>query len=417
MKPPAPRHNGGLHRRTVLASLAAPVMGGLLPRPARAALPPANYTRIATDFTGGVYFIDGTVRCSINPAGWVAFVASQIVYGTPTFTKAVFLGAAGSLSRLDTESRGYAVSAVQIGVDNRIAVAATRSTAGTTGQGVYRVAKLAITTVYEGLLPYSFGMPPPAQKRLVMSNDGTTLAFSSLLSGQGGLYRAGFTGAATQVRPGSGVFYNNRALGVVGASGAVAAEMEYGDPYGGLRRGALVFDSPRDSLGTIESTIERAGIGQVVSPALNGLGQMVFAVNNDVTIPYFSQPLGGGVPTTSLTVPAGVHVATPTTFGSPFTFSTVAAATDGYSNFGQVAINDAGVVVFEASAGSGRSGIFFGRDPVANVVAVTGQEMPLANEDHFFSIVRLGGLNNLGQVAFQTSDFRTTDQQIWRAQL
>ena len=37
--------------------------------------------------------------------------------------------------------------------------------------------------------------------------------------------------------------------------------------------------------------------------------------------------------------------------------------------------------------------------------------------DQFFSIVRLGGLNNAGQVAIQTSDFRTADQKIWRVEL
>ena len=406
----------GIDRRTALAGLAAPALLGLMPRRARAALPSSSYTLIATDFTNGVHFIDGDVRCAINPAGRVAFVASQLL-PPPTFEKAVFHGRGFNLAKLATESRGYSeITALQIGNANRVAIAATRTSGGSSWRGIYRVAKPSVTTLYEGALPYVFGDPPPAQPRLEMANDGATLAFASLVSGQGGLYRSGFTGAPTLLRQGSGIFYNNRDLGV-NAAGVVAAEMEYGDPYGGLRRGALVFDATTDTLGTIETTIERGSIGLAIEMALNAVGQMVFAVSVPVTIQYFSVPLGGGVPTSTLDVPPGVHVATPTAFGSPFTFTTVAAASDGFSSFRRVAINDAGAVVFEASIASGDGGIFFGNNPVTDAVAVTGQDLVLAGQNHFFSIVRLGGLNNAGQVAFQTSDFRSTDQQIWRAQL
>jgi hypothetical protein len=406
----------GIDRRSVIAGLAAPALFGLMPRRARAALPSASYTVIANDFVGGVNFIDGTVRCAINPAGRVAFVASQLL-PPPTFEKAVFHGRGGTLAKLATESRGYtAVKALQIGTANRIAIAATRTSGSSSWQGIYRVTKPSVTTIYEGALPYMFGNPPPAQGRLEMANDGTTLAFASLVNGQGGLYRSGFSGAPTLLRQGSGIFYNNRGLGVNAL--AIAAELEYGDPYGGLRRGALVFDSAADTLGTIETTIERAGIGTTIPVALNAAGQMAFIAYAPTTIQYYSAPLGGGVPTTTLDIPAGVHVATPTAFGTPFTFTTIAAATDGFSSFGaKVAINDSAAVVFEATAADGRSGVFFGNDPVADVVAVNGEDVVMAGQNHFFSIVRLGGLNNAGQVAFQTSDFRTTDQQIWRAQL
>jgi hypothetical protein len=406
----------GVDRRTAIAGLAAPALFGLMPRRARAALPSASYTVIASDFVGGVNFIDGNVRCAINPAGRVAFVASQLL-PPPTFQKAVLHGNGGTLAKLATESRGYsAIKALQIGTANRIAIAATRTSGGSSWVGIYRVTKPSVTTFYEGALPYVFGNPPPAQGRLEMANDGATLAFASLVSGQGGLYRSGFSGAPTLLRQGTGIFYNNRGLGVT-AAGVIAAEMEYGDPYMGLTRGALVFDATTDTLATIESTVERGGIGLLIQVAMNGVGQMAFAVGVPVMIQYYSVPTGGGVPTTSLMIPAGVHVATPTAYGTPFTFTTVAAATDGFSSFGKVAINDSGAVVFEATAGSGRSGIFYGNDPVADVVAVTGEDVVMAGQNHFFSIVRLGGLNNAGQVAFQTSDFRSTDQQIWRAQL
>jgi VCBS repeat-containing protein len=192
-------------------------------------------------------------------------------------------------------------------------------------------------------------------------------------------------------------------------------DMEYGDPNAGLRRGLLMFDTPGDTLATIETTLERVGAQAQV--AINNAGQVAFSLDAPVTIQYFTPPLpGGGVPSSTLTVPAGVHRATPTPFGTPFSFTTIATPADGYSAFGKVALNDSGTVVFEANHNS-NTGVFFGANAATDTIAITGEDVTVGGRSQFFSIVRLGGLNDANQLAIQTSDFRTTDQQIWRVQL
>ncbi len=409
-----PNRAGGMRRRTALAALAIPALPAYA-QP-RSPLAPTNFKVIATDFGGGIQFIDGNVRCSINSLGRVAFVASPTP-PPPQPTKAIYFGSGGALSQIPTQTRGYTeVTAVQLAARGGVAFAGVRTSAGSSWRGIYRATASTVSTLYEGALPYVFGNPPPAQNRLAMSTNSGSLAFSSLVDGQGGIYRSTFAGPPTLLRQGTGAFYNNLAL-AVSANGDVGVQMEYSDPYGPLQRGLLVFDAPGDTLATIESTVERQNVGVQPELAMNGLGQMAFVLGSPVTIQYYSDPLGGGVPTTSLAIPAGVHVATPTAFGTGFAFTTVAAPSDGFTNFGKVAINDAGQVVFEASAGSGTFGIFAGNDPVADKIVVTGEDVVLGGENHFFSIVRLGGLNNQGQLAFQTSDFRTTDQQIWRVRI
>jgi hypothetical protein len=144
---------------------------------------------------------------------------------------------------------------------------------------------------------------------------------------------------------------------------------------------------------------------------------VALSINAGVTIQYFTPPLpGGGAPSTTQTIPAGVHLATPTAFGLPFTFTTIAAPADGYTSFGDVSVNDDGIVAFAAGY-AGNSGVFIGDDPLDDVVAITGEDVTIGGVRYFFSVVRLGGLNDAGQLAIQTSDFRTTDQQIWRVQL
>jgi hypothetical protein len=442
----APRAQVGLTRRQAMAGLAVPSLAMLSSRTANAALPSSSYAVIARGFQGGVYFIDSNVRCSINPIGRVAFVASQINGLTATNRRAVFHGDGGALTKLAAESIGYTqITAVQISATNEVAIAATRTTSSTQWRGIYRLyswirrfpAYSPTSTLYGASAPidsyqfYSLGQtlyegdsfitngsgPTPAQRRLEMSTDGSTLVFSSLVNGKGGIYRSSFTGLPTLAQRGSGTFFNNVGLGVAGPSGAVAAEMEYGDPYRGLTRGALVFPAPALGVADVQSTIERGGIGLKIELALNSSGQMAFAINSDVTVPYFSVPTGGGVETSTITLRAGVHVATPTPFGTPFTYRTVALASHGYSNFGEVAINDAGQVVFAANDGQGRAGVFYGSDPVAHAVAVTFEYQVLAGQLHFFSFVRLGGLNNAGQVAFVTTSYGSADQHVWRAQL
>lgn len=409
-------------RRHALASIAAlPLVacggggGGSGPRSVR----PEDFTLLATDFVNGVQFIDGTVRAAINASGQVAFVATELPPPASGFSQAVFVTNASGLAKLPTEALGFIdVDAVQIASSGDVAFVATRSDAMPM-RGVYRgrAATGMVTPLYEADPAWGFGDPggPPPQARLSMSaND--TLAFSTLVSANGGIYRSTLAGPPLLLRAGSGTFFNNQAFAVNNA-GAVVVQMEYTDPNAGLTRGLLLFDTPGDTLATIETAGERAGIGWQPRVAINNVGQVAFSINASVTIQYYAPPLpGGGTPSSMQTVPAGVHLATPTPYGLPFTFTTLATPADGYSSFGDVAVNDAGRVVFSA-VHDGNGGVFFGSDPVADKVAVTGVDVVIGGVTQFFSVVRLGALNNAHQLAIQTSDFRSTDQKIWRVQL
>lgn len=408
-------------RRHAVASIAAlPLLacggGGSGPRSVR----PEDFTLLATDFVGGVQFIDGNVRVAINASGQVAFVATELPPPASGFAQALFVTNAGGLAKLPTETLGFIdVDAVQVASAGDVAFIATRNGGATPMRGVYRgnAAAGTVTPLYEADPAWTFGDPggPPPQARLSMSaND--TLAFSTLVSANGGLYRSTLTGPPLLLRAGSGTFFNNQAFAVNNA-GALVVQMEYTDPNAGLTRGLLLFDTPGDTLGTIETAGERAGIGWQPRVAINNAGQVAFSINGSVTIQYYTPPLpGGGAPSAMQTIPAGVHLATPTPYGLPFTFTTVATPADGYSSFGDVAVNDAGRVVFSA-AHDGNGGVFFGSDPVADKVAITGVDIVIGGATQFFSVVRLGGLNNAHQLAIQTSDFRSTDQKIWRVQL
>ena len=414
----------GTSRRSVLVSMAAlPWIAALPGCGGSGGVRPADFTLIATDFVGGVQFIDGNVRIAINASGQVAFVATELPPPPSGFSQAVFVSQpGGALAKLPTESLMYVgVKALQLAPSGEVAFVATNNTdLSKPWRGVYRgnAAADTITALLEADSAWSFGDPggPPPQPRLAMSANGT-LAFSTLVSANGGLYRSPLAGPPELLRAGSGTYYNNQAI-AVNDSGAMAVQMEYGDPNAGLSRGVLVFDTPGDTLATIESAGERASVGWQPQIAMNNLGQVVLSINSSVTIQYFTPPLpGGGAPSSTQIIPAGVHRATPTTFGLPFTLTTIAVPANGYTSFRDVAINDDGTVVFSAGLPDGNSGVFFGPDPEDDAVAVTGEDIVIGGAKHFFSIVRLGGLNNAGQVAIQTSDFRTTDQKIWRVAL
>lgn len=409
-------------RRALLASMAAlpltaalPGCGGLLRR-----VQSADFTLVAHDFVDGVQFIDGAVRVAMNAAGQVAFVATELPPPPSGFSQAVFVSQpGGGLAKLATTTLGFIdVDAVQVASTGAVALVATRDGAAPL-RGVYRgdLAAGTLTTLLEADPAWSPGDPgsPPPQSRLSLaSND--TLAFSTLLSGAGALYRSTLAGPPAVLRAGSGTYFNNQAF-AVNDDGHVVVQMEYTDPNAGLSRGLLVFDTPGDTLATIESAGERASVGWQPRVAISNAGQVAFSINTDITIQYFTPPLpGGGAPASTQTIPAGVHLATPSAFGLPFSFSTVAAPADGYDNFGDVVVNDAGTVAFAARY-DGESGIFFGNEPEEDTIAITGEDVTIGGVRYFFSVVRLGALNDAGQLAIQTSDFRSTDQQIWRVQL
>jgi hypothetical protein len=195
--------------------------------------------------------------------------------------------------------------------------------------------------------------------------------------------------------------------------------MEYTDPNNGLSRGILIFDTPGDDLSSIETTVERMGVGVQPELSMNNLGQVAFALETNITINYFDPPLpGGGAPAGSQMLTEGIYIATPSPYGTPFSYTQIADTTGAFDEFGQVRLNDNGTIVFEArvevSPGVFEWGLFTGGDPVNDLLVRTGVNTEINGQNNFFSIIRMGDLNHQDQLTFQTSDFNTTDQIVWR---
>lgn len=372
---------------------------------------------IGQDFVGGVNFIDGSIRPSIAENGKVVFAGTTIPGNTPSF----FVGnGVGALDVAGYSTSGYTNPAVvKVDAVGNLAFVGTRTAAPHDFRGVYRTntTGTSYSTVLE--VEQVFGPPPipSPQSRLAMSGNGT-IAFSNIVNGDGELYRAPQGGAAQILRAGSGTFFNNQRFDV-NDSGAVAIQMEYTDPNNGLSRGILLFDTPGEGLASIETAVERTSVGVQPKLALNNLGQVAFILESNITIQYFNPPLpGGGSLGTTQSLTPGVYMSTPSAFGTPFAFTKIADTSGLFNAFNEIRLNDSGAIVLEASIevspGNFETGIYTGGDPVADELVRTGKTININGEDNFFSIVRLGDLNHQDQITFQTSDFITTDQRVWR---
>lgn len=376
-----------------------------------------SFDIIGQDFVGGVNFINGSIRTSIAENGRVVFAGNTLPTGTPVF----FSGDGVNPHHVaDYSTSGYSSPAVvKIDSAGNLAFVGTRTAAPHDFRGVYRTntTGTSFSSVFE--VEQVFGPPPVPnpQNRLVMSGNGT-IAFSNIQNGDGNLYSATQGGAAQVLRAGSSTFFNNLIFDV-NDSGAVAIQMEYTDPNNGLSRGILVFDTLNEGLADIETAVERVGVGVQPKLAMNNLGQVAFILESNITINYFDPPLpGGGNPNGSQSLTPGIYVSTPSAFGTPFSFTKIADTSGAFDSFGDIRFNDNGTVVFDASVevspGVFETGIFTGGDPVADLLVRTGVTTNINGEDNFFSIIRLGDLNNNDQLTFQTSDFLTTDQRVWR---
>ena len=248
-----------------------------------------------------------------------------------------------------------------------------------------------------------------------MSPNGT-VAFSSIVSSEGAIHRGPVAGPVSLLRSGSGTFYNTGEIGV-NDSGQVAVQMEYGDPFGGLKRGILIFELVEQALTEIDTALERVTIQPSI--AINSAGKVAFSSNFD-----FSMDIDG----TLYSYTKGVYVSDPTLFNTEKMLTQIADAAGGYCGFGRVDINDVGTVVFEAQLVGGLSactpdpnaiydGIFMGSDPVNDRIATFNDA---ALEAHrYFDEIRLGEINNSDQVSFLTtySEPLVEPTYIWRAEL
>ena len=267
-----------------------------------------------------------------------------------------------------------------------------------TSRGAYHLdaSGATLSTYFENCRSPSVGV---VGRDIGLSPNGT-VAFSQITDGLGAIYRGPAAGPVAILRSGTGTFYNTISLDV-SDSGRVAVEMEYFDGFaGGLMRGILLFDTPEQDKATIDTAIEKLGIGVQPPVAINASGQVAF------TLPAAASfPIGG----TTFTFGPGVYRATPTLFNTPKALTKIADDSGPYCRFGVVDINDSGTVVFEAALDTGShctgstagyDGIFAGPDPDADQVVVSGDSRLGAHQN--FDTIHLGEINNAGQVAFLT---------------
>jgi hypothetical protein len=375
---------------------------------------PFTFTRIAREFAHGnlLGFVDITVRPALAENGTVVFGGYTLGnFITPDRTDRLFAGNGGAITAIELLSAGYThLREVAVDSAGAIAFTARRMVGGSTFQGVYRTSTSAapIALLYEGNVILD-PLQPPAQSAVALADNGT-VAFSSVVNGNGAVYRGPVAGPVAPLRTANGTFFNTRGAAVNGA-GTVAMEFEYSDPTLGLTRGILLFTAPGQALADVSTAIEKAGIAFSPRYAMNASGQVAFAINASATMRFYDPPDdAGGTLIATITLTPGVYVATPKPFGLPVSVTQVAGPA-AYDLFGDVSINAAGAVAFEASAvGDPNFGVFTGPDPIADKILQQGDRV---NGGPIISVVVMGNLNDAGQLSLLTSEFGG-DRDIWR---
>lgn len=370
-----------------------------------------HFDEIALEFVDGLGFLDATVRPDVSNTGRVVFVGDEAGTGVDQ----LFLGSGHGLSRVSLS--GYEnVENVEIENSGRVAWTADRPTDEGVFRGVYRTAPALFfpsltlrLTVYEGrLFPYDASQPP-ARRDIALTSHGELL-YSSLTNGDGGLYKGPLAGTKSLYQDGSGVYYNNIQIDL-NEAGEVAAQLEYSDPILNLSRGIFVWDAPLQLRDDARTAVEKLGVGTQYAPDLNNAGQVAFVVGANATMTFYDPPDDdGGTIVAQIQLTPGVWLATPTPFGEPPILTQLVGTSTGFSSFGQVLLDDFGRVVFSASKTGGGSGIYGGPDPVADQIVELGDVV----DGRLISFLALGKGNDWGQFTLITSDFFTTDRQVWR---
>ncbi|MCA9530126.1 MAG: hypothetical protein KC543_08315 [Myxococcales bacterium] len=368
---------------------------------------PFTFTPIAREFTDGLGFLNADVPVALAEDGSAAFVGDD-----PLGVEHIFVYDGGTLHAIDVEAEGLGgVSSVQINGAGDVVFFATRPGTVPLVYGAYATDFTGsfFTTLYEG--EESSTTAPPVGKfgNDIALSENRTVAFSSIVNASGALYRGVLPGPVASLRDGSGIFFNTKHLDVNDA-GQVVVEMEYGDPTKGLARGALLFDSSGQDLVDIDTAIEKLSVGVHPRSAINGAGKVAFATNASATATFYDPPDdAGGTVVETLSLDEGVYLSTPTAFGQPSDVTAVATTADGFDSFLRADINGSDVVVFEGYAPSVGYGVFYGDDPATEKVVVVGDIV----DGRLFSVVRMGELNDSGEMTLLTSDFYTTDREVW----
>lgn len=374
-----------------------------------------TFVQIAREFSGGLWWLDPNFRPAIANDGTVVFAGSHT---SNVYTASrIFVGDGGPLKAANFGSSNLSAPGQLFINDQGIAFPATRTALRGTYRGVYELTfskrgAAVFSTLYEGL---NQANPPanvlrPVRHDIAMSPNGT-IAFSSIVNGTGALYRSPFAGQYAELRTGTGGFYNTQYLDVNDAGQAVV-QMEYFDPTAGLSRGFLIFETPNQTLAQTDTALERLSVGTQPVPSINAHGDVAFVTNGNMTMRFFNPPgVFNNMDYEDVVITPGVWVVSPAPWGIAKYPVQIAGPANGYSNFARVDINDAGEVAFEAAA-NGAYGVFTGPSPLTDKVLATGD----VRDNQLFSVVRLGALNNAGEIAIWTSDFYSTDRQVWRVE-
>jgi hypothetical protein len=360
------------------------------------------------EITSG-FDIDADVRPALAENGTVAAVTADTV----------LVGDGMALTTIDLVPLGLDLTiasgkAVQVRSEGDLLLVANRPGAegcNAFARGAYRLTTSGgpVTTLHESCPEVSDDGGVGAE--IALSPNGT-VAFSAIKNGAGALYRGPAAGPVAVLRSGTGTFFNTMGLDVNDA-GRVTVQMEYFDGFaGGLMRGILAFDTPEQSKETLDTAIEKLGIGTQPPHAINAGGTVALSLNASVAL-----SIGGQI----YNVAAGVYLATPTLFNTPKSLTLVAGLGD-YCGFGNVDLNDDGVVVFEAQLASGLhcgsstyDGIFKGPNVGKDAVVSRGDRGLGGHQ--FFDNIRLGQINNAKQVSFLTkySEPLVDPIKVWRA--
>lgn len=377
---------------------------------------PYVFTEIALEFGEGsaLGFLDVDVRPAISANGTVVFTGyslGNLITGSP---QRLYSGNGGPVSFTDLQAAGYTdVRSVRVNGAGNIVFDGARSAMGSSLRGIYRttVAHGAINSLYETTAIFDPLNPPPSSSGNVALSENGVVAFSTISNGDGALYRGPVAGPVSVLREGDGTFFNNRALDINNA-GQIPMEMEYTDPTRGLSRGILIFSAANQSLNAITTAIEKANVGFNTPLAINADGMVAFVANSNQTLRFYNPPNDStGTLVAEVNITPGVWLSTPTAFGQPPNLTQIASNST-YQSFGRVDLNASGVVVFEATPVGGYHGIYRGPDPVADKILAAGD----TRDGRLFSIVGMGELNDAGQLSLYTSDFNSTDRQIWRVE-
>jgi hypothetical protein len=247
-----------------------------------------------------------------------------------------------------------------------------------------------------------------SESGLALAPNGT-LAFSSVRDDEGtagALYRGPVTGAVAPVVNASGTFAASIEVDV-NSAGLIAMQTEGGFECG-LRSNIFLYDAPGPTLANLTKAIAGLPDGEQPTLAINDGGAVAFALpGTSPAVEVLRCPTAQ--PRIEFDLPVGVYAATPTPFSVELPELTpVAEIGAAYQSFGEVDINNAGTVVFEATLVNGNPGIFRGPDPVADKIVAKGDTLG----GEVVSDVQLGHLNDACQLSLTTVS--ASGRRVWR---